>query len=314
MKFRISQIAPPNPEQIGEGGPTLPPVQEEEHREEGTPRGYVRMAVMDGKTITHRICALDACNKPLVNYKNGRFCEDHLNLIGICGIIPCGHDPNGPRPAAPTLRVQDQLPNLQDLPGGQVVHTFRAKSTYCLQTIQWACGIPVGWGKCYRSESSPQVLAILDKIWEDNDELRPSFIAYDDACDLLRHIVTQNANSHWLKSTKFVVDAWHYIGHRSTDMLCRIWCNPAPTNGSQPDLILTQTSDDGEIHTVRAFNTETAEHLNSWLDGFDSQLRQMSVVNYDFFVHVLMLIYKESVEEKIIKKGLDLTEEFWEED
>jgi hypothetical protein len=35
-------------------------------------------------------CALHECSKPLVNYKNGRFCEDHLALREICGIIPCG--------------------------------------------------------------------------------------------------------------------------------------------------------------------------------------------------------------------------------
>jgi hypothetical protein len=85
------------------------------------------------------------------------------------------------------------------------VHTFKAKTTYCLQTIQLACGFPIGWGKCYRSESTPQVLAILNQIWEHHPNSRPSFIAYNDACDLLRHIVTQNPNDPWL-STKFIVD------------------------------------------------------------------------------------------------------------
>ena len=216
-----------------------------------------------------------------------------------------------PNQGAPRLNVTQQLPALQDTPGNEVVHTFRAQSVYCLQTIQWACGVPVGWGKCYKSESSPQVLEILNRVWEGQDDLRPSFLVYDDACDLLRHIVTQDAESLWVKSTKLIVDAWHYIGHRSTDVLCRVWCNPAPSNGSQPDLVVPQPDANGRSHLTRAFNTETAEQLNAWLNGFEAQLRQMSAVNYDFTVHALMLVYKEVVEERIDRKELGLPEEFW---
>lgn len=35
-------------------------------------------------------CALDECEGPLVNYKDGRFCQPHLNLRDVCGIVPCG--------------------------------------------------------------------------------------------------------------------------------------------------------------------------------------------------------------------------------
>jgi hypothetical protein len=59
------------------------------------------------------------------------------------------------------------------------------------------------------------------------------------------------------------------------------------------------------------FNTETAEQLNSWLSGFEPQLRQMSDVNHDFFVHVLMMIYAERVQKQVEKKDLGLSEEFW---
>ncbi|KAJ7675228.1 hypothetical protein B0H17DRAFT_1240553, partial [Mycena rosella] len=324
----------------------------------GSPRGYVRMAVMDLKTIRHRKCALDDCQNPLYNYKNGRFCETHLDLKEICGIVSCGHPVHQPgaltcnteahmawqkmyenrfsrlsfpgvqrvirrqqaaaeegsgvseqQARGPSLWVQLQA--LGNTPGDQVVHTFKAKTTYGLQTVQWACGVPIGWGKCYRSESEPQVLGILDMIWEDYPESRPGFIAYDSACDLLRHIVTQNAGSIWLATTKFIVDAWHYIGHRASDVLCRTRCNPAPMDGSQPDLILTVEDENGEVHQARAFNTETAEQLNSWLGGFEAALQQMSDVNYDFFVHVLMMIYGETMEKHIHTKGMELSDEFW---
>ncbi|KAJ7213445.1 hypothetical protein GGX14DRAFT_360800, partial [Mycena pura] len=92
---------------------------------------------------------------------------------------------------------------------------------------------------------------------------------------------------------------------------CRLWCNPAPKNGSQPDLILAATDANGVVHQTRAFNTETAGQLNSWLGGFEAQLRQMSAVNYDLFVHVLMMLYAERVQAHVEKKKQELNEEFW---
>ncbi|KAJ7918117.1 hypothetical protein B0H13DRAFT_2231299 [Mycena leptocephala] len=293
------------------------------------PRGYVRLAVMDGKTITHKICAVSTCQNELVNYKNGRFCLDHLDMREICGIIPDWHEKylnrfsrmsfpgvqrvirrqlgDQPRFAAPNETGHDrpnlhpELPSLDGVPGLEVSHTFRAHTTYCLQTIQWACGCPIGWGKCYSSESSSQVLDFINRVWENHPNAKPSFIAYDDACNLLRHIVTQDPNSAWLTTTKFIVDAWHYIGHRATDVLCRYG----------PDLVLVNVDDNGRTHTTRAFNTETAEQLNAWLNGFEAQLRQMSATNYDFCVHVLMLLYKEMVEGRMLEKERELSEEFW---
>ncbi|KAJ6474094.1 hypothetical protein DFH09DRAFT_1082689 [Mycena vulgaris] len=347
----INGVDPPlDSNQIPPGLGQLPTQQT---RPAGTGRGYSRMAVMDGKRITHRLCSLSTCNRPLVNFKNGRFCREHLDMRNRCGIIPCGRpvytegastcdnplhkDWHGKylnrfsRLSFPgvqrVIRRQNQsseagqlegpalhseLPDLDGTLGAQVVHTFRARTIYCLQTVQWSCEYPIGWGKCYNSESSPQVLAIIDKIWEFHPDSKPSFIAYDDACNLLRHIVTQDPHSTWLKSTKFVVDAWHYIGHRALDLLCRVWCNPAPTNGSQPDLIIVRVDDNGQQHATRAFNTETAEQLNAWLNGYEAQLRQMSDTSYDFCVHVLMLLYKELVDKKVAKKEQFLSEEFWE--
>ena len=41
------------------------------------------------------------------------------------------------------------------------------------------------------------------------------------------------------------------------------------------------------------FNTETAEQFNSWLNSFEGALRQMTDVNFDFFMHALILMYME---------------------
>lgn len=52
--------------------------------------------------------------------------------------------------------------------------------------------------------------------------------------------------------------------------------------------------------------------MNSWRNRYEPQLRQMFDVSYDFFVHALMLLYKEMVEAQIAKKSRDLDDEFWE--
>ncbi len=84
------------------------------------------------------------------------------------------------------------------------------------------------------------------------------------------------------------------------------YCNPAPADGSQPDLVEAKKDRDGSVHLTRAFNTETAEQLNSWLTGYEAQLRQMSDVSYDFFVHVLMMVFAETIEERIEAKTRSL--------
>jgi hypothetical protein len=152
------------------------------------------------------------------------------------------------------------------------VHTLHAGSTYCVETVQWACKIPIGWGKCYNFESAPQVLSVMDNIWQDHPDSRSEFISYNNACDLLRHIVTQDAQSLWLATMQLIVDAWPYVGHHATDVLCRTWCNPAPANGTQPDLVISQKDDNGRVHLTRAFNSETAEQLNAWLSGFEASM------------------------------------------
>ncbi|KAF8513948.1 hypothetical protein JB92DRAFT_3083104 [Gautieria morchelliformis] len=224
------------------------------------------MAVMDGKTMIHRICAVKDCRGALMNYWHGRFCEAHIGLATMCGVDGCKAHPQGVE-----VPPGDPVANLD------LGHTFHARHIYCLQTLQWACSVPIGFGKCYGSESTPQV--------------RPAFMCYDNACSLLRHMARQNIDDPWLDSTRFIVDAWHYINHQPADLLCRTRCNPSPRNGSQPD------------------HAPTRQQLNAWLDGFEAQLRQMSDFNYDFTVQVALMLYKEKREREIASKGLPLLDE-----
>ncbi|KAJ7035718.1 hypothetical protein C8F04DRAFT_1258599 [Mycena alexandri] len=306
--------SPPNEENVNVGVPEAdaPPGlgarPKQQPRVPGSARGYVRLAVMDGKKLPHRICAVSICEGPLVNYKNGRFRKDHLDMRSICGIIPCGR----------AVHSDGAVTYDDESHKGWHRKYLNRFSRLSFPGVQRVIRRQADQNEAHIPQTGPSLHSELPELngtaggnIVHTFRARPSFLAYDDACNLLRHIVTQNPNSSWIYSTKLIVDAWHYIGHQAADILCRIWCNPAPTNGSQPDLISVSIDDNGRTHTTRSFNTETAEQLNTWLNGYEAKLRQMSDVNYDFSVHVLMLLYKELVEKRAEKKNEDLAEEFW---
>jgi hypothetical protein len=58
------------------------------------------------------------------------------------------------------------------------------------------------------------------------------------------------------KTTRLIVDAYHYITHHTTDYLCQKWCNPAPQDGSAPNLVVVDTDNNDRPYIKRAFNTQ----------------------------------------------------------
>ncbi|KAG8943950.1 hypothetical protein FRC03_002253 [Tulasnella sp. 419] len=202
------------------------------------------------------------------------------------------------------------LPPLPQLPpdgpvvvqmGERVTHTFQADRVYCVQLLTFSCGYPIAFCKFYESESESQAFAFIKRVWPDPaSPLRPTYLSYDRACSLLRHIVTSHPDSSWLDSTKFIVDVWHYIGHRVDDVMCRTRCNPAPSDGSQPDLIIKERDHRGNLVTRRAFNTETAEQLNAWFGSYKQSLNRMTDFNFDFFIYCVLFLYSE---DWIYRKG-----------
>lgn len=227
-----------------------------------------------------QICAISRCRNPLENYRDGRFCTLHAVHATICGLDGCNHpvnDEGGPtcnnpshmafyrgwrarfgRNAFHAVRNRDEEASIvarlplgpNGEPGSEVAHTFAARRVFCLETIQWACGYPIGWIKCYDAEGESQVLDLLNFAFPPTApmlDLRPQFVAYDKACRLLRHIARQNLEDPWIISTRFIIDPFHYLNHRADDDLCHNRCNPAPANGSQPDLVTVTTHEDGTV-------------------------------------------------------------------
>jgi len=119
---------------------------------------------------------------------------------------------------------------------------------------------------------------------------------------VLRTAATNNAWDMWQKTTWFIVDSYHYNNYNATDTLCNTWCNPAPTDGSAPNLIIMAKDKKGKSYWKHAFNTQACEQLNSWLGGFESILKCMTVGNFNWFLHTMLFYHTKYVIEKQERK------------
>jgi hypothetical protein len=179
----------------------------------------------------------------------------------------------------------------------QVKHHFVAPRFYCIETICAPCGVVIAWAKFAKAESPTNILNFLDTVYPDKS-IRPDYVCIDKACALLRHAVHSGRWNDWKDTTRFVVDAYHYINHRTTDYLCRKYCNPAPLNGSAPNLVTVEKDKHNQPHYKRAFNTQACEQLNAWLGGFESILKRMTTGNFNWFLHTMLFIHTLRMIEK----------------
>jgi hypothetical protein len=256
----------------------------------------VHMVVLDGIVMGHKHCAFENCTADLANYRNGVFCSPHEALHGhLCRIPNCGNikaerihtcnehrerwDSHVVRFGRSTLlgvrrmlrrSEEERLPwlpaparNVQphDAPAPESATETRRKTYfvaprfYCVETICAPCGVVIAWAKFAKSESPTNILNFLDRVYP-NASSRPDYICIDKGCVLLRHAVTSGRWNVWKDTTRFIVDSYHYINHRTTDYVCRKWCNPAPLNGSAPNLVVVENDKFGQPHFKRAFNTQ----------------------------------------------------------
>src|ERR1700683_5197212 len=88
-----------------------------------------------------------------------------------------------------------------------------------------------------KAESSTHILNFLDAGYPTPD-VRPDYVCIDKGCQVLHTAISNGSWNVWKETTQFIVDSYHYINHRTNDYLCRKWCNPAPLNGSAPNLVV----------------------------------------------------------------------------
>jgi len=172
---------------------------------------------------------------------------------------------------------------------------------YCVETICAPCGVAVGWDKFAKSESPTKILHFLNKMYPTEDS-RPDYICIDKACLVLRTAATNNLWDMWCQTTRFIVDSYHYKNHSAQDTLCSTWCNPAPTDGSAPNLLIMARDKKGNPYWKHAFNTQACEQLNSWLGGFESILKRMTIGNFNWFLHTMLFYHTRYVIEKQRRK------------
>jgi hypothetical protein len=161
----------------------------------------------------------------------------------------------------PWQPTTERVPQPHDEPAPDVQpakNFFSAGRFYCVETICAPCGAVIAWTKFDKSESPTQILNFLESVYP-TEESRPDYICIDKACAVLRTAITNGSWERvWKKTTWFIVDTYHYINHHTDDFLCRKYCNPAPLNGSAPNLVVADTDSQGRIFYKRAFNTQVS--------------------------------------------------------
>jgi len=193
-------------------------------------------------------------------------------------------------------------PHDEDHPESQQCkHYFSPNRFYCVETICAPCGVVIAWTKFAKAESPTNILNWLASVYP-NIESRPDYICIDKACQVLHTAVTNGSWNQWKLSSRFIVDSYHYINHKATDDLCRLYCNPSPQDGSAPNLVGQKIDQYGTIHQFREFNTEACEQLNAWLGGFESILKRMTQQNFNWFLHTMLFYHSKYVLTKINKK------------
>ena len=148
-------------------------------------------------------------------------------------------------------------PHDQDVPEHQKKNYFSPNRFYCVETICAPCGTVIAWTKFVKSESPTNILNFLANIYPTEDS-RPDYICIDKACLVLRTCISNGSWEEWKKTYRFVVDSYHY-----RNPLCCAWCNPAPTDGSAPNLVIPTVDKNGEACLKKAFNTQACEQLNA---------------------------------------------------
>jgi CxC5 like cysteine cluster associated with KDZ transposases/CxC6 like cysteine cluster associated with KDZ transposases len=258
--------------------------------EEASP---VSLVVMDGVVMGPTHCAFDNCIEAVENARGGVFCARHEITHGnLCRMRDCDRPKVAPTHTCTIHKNRwhqhairygrqsvlgirrlirrseeehvDWLPqrNRQVQPHDEDPDSENRKDNYfvpprfyCVETICAPCGAVHAWTLFDKSESPTHILNFLEAVYPTAD-VRPDYVCIDKGCQVLRTAISNGSWNVWKETTRFIVDSYHYINHRTNDYLCRKWCNPAPLNGSAPNLVVVEHDVNGNAHYKRAFNTQ----------------------------------------------------------
>ncbi|KAF8872970.1 hypothetical protein CPB84DRAFT_1818021 [Gymnopilus junonius] len=294
----------------------------------------VTMAIIDGLVMTPTHCAYDGCTQDLQNARGGAFCAEHERSYGDkCRIRDCRgtkvantqacqrHQPewrkyklDHSRSTLSGVRRMLQRPeelnawqpglrqNFQPHDNNENAEIprknyFGPGKFYCVETITKPCGVVVAWTKFDKSESPTKILNWLGSVYP-TEESRPNYLCIDKGCQVLRTSIMNGTWDLWKRTSRITVDSYHYLNHCTSDYLCHKYCNPAPMNGSAPNLVITDVDKNGDEYLKCAFNTQACEQLNAWLGGFDSIVKRMKSGNFNWFLHSMLFYHTNQVIQK----------------
>ena len=236
-----------------------------------------------------KVAGTQACQAHQEQWYNHVTCYCHQSILGIRQLLRRTEEEN--QPWLPGVAHQVQ-PHDEAAPEPRQVNPFTAPRFYCVETVCAPCGVVIAWAKFAKSESPTNILQFLESVYPTQDSC-PDYIIIDKACLVLRTSIANGSWNIWKNTTRFIVDSYHYVNHRTTDYLCRKWCNPAPLNGSAPNLVIVDYNKQGQPYYKRAFNTQACEQLNAWLGGFEPILKRMLPCNFDWFLHTMLFLHTE---------------------
>ena len=161
-------------------------------------------------------------------------------------------------PWIPTVAQPIQPHDDEDMPEIEHKTYFSASIFYCVEKICTPCGVVIAWAKFAKSESPTKILAFLEQVFH-TEESKPDYICIDKACNVLKTALRNGSwERAWEKTTRFIVDSYHYLNHQDEDELCRKWCNPASADGSAPNLVIKGKDKHGKTCFRCAYNTQVS--------------------------------------------------------
>ncbi|KAI7961221.1 hypothetical protein MJO28_001710 [Puccinia striiformis f. sp. tritici] len=118
----------------------------------------------------------------------------------------------------------------------------------------------------------------------------PQVILYESACKLLAHIYKSTSEERDRFTESIVaVDAFHFKSHKEDDCFCRKWTDPN---------LYPQLKKDGSW----IFNSSAAEMTNIWYGGFASICRNMTAVQYNFFLDEMVRLHNIWICERLSQR------------
>ncbi|KAF8986094.1 hypothetical protein BDQ17DRAFT_1393700 [Cyathus striatus] len=180
-----------------------------------------------------------------------------------------------------------------------VRHPKPSKS-YCVETLCAPCGVVIAWSKFMKSESPTDILRFINNVYP-TPESCPAYFCIDKACVVLHTVANQ--------------EEYHELLETTSDRLCQGYCNPAPCDGSAPNLVIIDYDNDGTpYYNMLLIHRQACEQLNAWLAGFESILKRMTPSNFNWFLHTILFYHTQCVLQKHSKKWVKISDDIVEDD